>query len=236
MSQKFYQKASVQAAMIAAVGVIIVAIISIAYDRSKLKEDNSRLKRENDNKTAEIQRLETLLTPFRTIALERYSLPEVQALGKLAEQIGVLQEMDRQKSDKISQLENEIGQMKPLAEPCKLVLHSKSIDKVKEGYRVTLIFRPTKNESLGLLDFQAVLSPVNNSVRILDFWPTKVKGSPPFTSGKDSKKIADDGKSARLIYSLIGFGYPSVDLVLSGPTKVQIQGNNGLEAFEVDVR
>ena len=233
MSQKFYQKASVQVAMVSAVVLIIVPIITIVHQRSQLKSDNIRLQRENDTKTTEIQRLETLLIPFRTIALEKYTLPEAEALRKLAEQIGVLQDADKQKTEKIAQLENELIQTKSLAEPCKLAFLSKKIEKVDQGYRITLRFKPTKNERLGLLAFSAEL-PVNTDKQILDFWPSS-KGS-PFTSGKDSKKIEKDGKSARLIYSILGFGYPSIDLVVSGPTKVQIQGNNGLETFEIDVQ
>lgn len=233
MSQKFYQKVGVQVSMVTAIGLIIATGMTIAHQRSQLKEDNTRLQRENEQQRAEIQRLDTLLTPFRTIALERYTLPEAQALRKLAEQIGVLQEADHQKSERISQLEIDLKRTESLAEPCKLVLHSKSMTKDEKGCRVTLLFRPTKNESLGLLDFGAAL-PVGSSERIRDFWPTQKTSI--FTAGEDSKKIADDGKSARLMYSLLSFGYPSVDLVVSGPTKVQIQGNNGLQTFEVDIK
>jgi len=232
MSQKFYQKASVQVALVSAIGLIIVTIITTAHQRSQLKSDNIRLQRENDTKTTEIQRLETLLTPFRTIALEKYTLPEAEALRKLAEQIGVLQDADKQKTKKITQLENELIQTKSLAEPCKLEFLSKNIEKVDQGYRVTLRFKPSKNERLGLLAFSAAL-PLNTDKKILDFWPSS-KSS--FTSGKDSKKIEKDNKYARLMYSLIGFGYPSIDLVVSGPTKVQIKGNNGLEPFVIDVK
>jgi hypothetical protein len=206
MSQKFYQKASVQVAIVTAIGLIIVTIITIAHQRSKLKSDNIRLQSENVSKTIEIQRLETLLTPFRTIALEKYTLPEAEALRKLAEQLGVLQDADKQKTENITQLENELIQIKALAEPCKLAFLSKKIETVDQGYRVTLRFKPTKNERLGLLVFYAVL-PVNTDKQILDFWPSSKR--PPFTSGKDSKKIENDGKSARLMYSLLGFGYPS---------------------------
>ena len=112
MTQKFYQKASVQAAMVAAIGLIIVTVLTISHQRSQLKKDNARLQHENEEQTAEIQRLETLLTPFRTLALASYTLPEAQALRKLAEQIGLLQEADRQKSERISQLENDLSQTK----------------------------------------------------------------------------------------------------------------------------
>jgi len=233
MSQKFYQKASVQVAMVSGIGLILVTLITIAHQRSQLKSDNIRLQRENDAKVTEIQRLETLLTPFRTIALEKYTLPEAEALRKLAGQIGVLQNADKQKTEKIAQLEKELIKTKSLAEPCKLELLSKTIEKVDQGYRVTLRFKPTKNERLGMLSFSAAL-PINTDAKILDFWPSSK--SLPFTSGKDSKKIIKDHKYAQLMYSLVGFGYPSIDLLISGPTKVQIKGNNGLEPFVIEVK
>jgi hypothetical protein len=43
-----------------------------------------------NEKTADIQRLETLLTPFRTIALQRFTGPESDALMKLADQVMAL--------------------------------------------------------------------------------------------------------------------------------------------------
>ena len=240
MGQKFYQKASVQVAMVPGVVALIIAAGHIWLTHSGVKKENIKLSQANqglrdDLVTAksEVQRLETLLTPFRTIALARYTGSEGEALRQLADQIGILQDADKQKSEKITQLEAELGKTQSLAEPCKLALHSKAIKKEENGYRVTLIFKPTKNERLGLLAFVAVL-PVNSSERILDFWPT-AKG-PSFESGKDSKKIGDDGKSARLMYSLVGFAFPSVDLVVSGPTTVQVQGNNGLETFKVDIK
>ncbi len=240
MAQKFYQKASVQTAIVSSIGVIIAAVITIAHYRSQLYKDNARLQnentellRENEKQRAEIQRLETKLTPFRTIAIEKYTLPEEQALKKLAEKIVELEDADRKKSEKISQLESELDHTKSLAEPCKLNLYSKNIKKEDDNYRVTLLFRPTKNERLGQLVFVADL-PIDSGERILDFWPTD--NTSPFLSSNKSKKIAENGKSARLVYSLLSTGYPSVDLVVSGPTKVRIKGNNGIKTFEIDVR
>ncbi len=240
MGQKFYQKASVQVAIVAGVFALIIAAGKIWFSLSDVKKENLELSQANQGlrdelvtAKSEVQRLETLLTPFRTIALERYTGSEREALRQLADQIGILQDADKQKSEKITQLEAELNKTKSLAEPCKLALHSRAIKKEENGYRVTLVFKPTKNERLGLLGFAATLLG-NSSERILDFWPAS-KGS-PFISGKDSKKIGDDGKSATLTYSLVGFGYPSVDLVVSGPTAVQIEGNNGLETFKVEIK
>ncbi len=45
------------------------------------------LKENNSGKTAEIQRLETQLTPFKTIALEKYTGTEQEALRKFAQEL-----------------------------------------------------------------------------------------------------------------------------------------------------
>lgn len=80
MSQKWFQKASVQASLVSAFAIVVVATVPIYH----LNESNLALQRDIDAKIAEIQRLETQLTPFRTIALERYGGTEVEALYKLA--------------------------------------------------------------------------------------------------------------------------------------------------------
>ena len=71
----------------------------------------------------------------------------------------------------------------------------------------------------------------DSSAKIIDFWP---QGA--FTHGKDSKKISEDGKQARLIYALIGFAYPKVELKISDTSKVVISGSHDLEPFTLDVK
>jgi hypothetical protein len=90
MTQRFYQKVSVQVAIISAVALFAVTTITIVHQRSQLKAANDNLQREVNQKTVEIQRLETLLTPFRTIAVQRFAGPDNEALKKLADQIVAL--------------------------------------------------------------------------------------------------------------------------------------------------
>jgi hypothetical protein len=90
MAQRFYEKASVQVAIISAVTLLLVTAITIFYQRSSVVADNARLLQKNQKQAQENQRLETLLTPFRTIALQRFSGPEGEALKKLADQITAL--------------------------------------------------------------------------------------------------------------------------------------------------
>jgi len=60
-------------------------------------------------KTAEVQRLETLLTPFRTIALEKFTGDEKEALRKLADYVIELREKDVQQSQLIDELTTAVG-------------------------------------------------------------------------------------------------------------------------------
>jgi hypothetical protein len=92
MAQKFYQKATVQVALVSGLVAIIIAGVTIWHQRSDLKDENERLVRLTQAQSAEIQRLETLLTPFRTIALEKYAGPEGEALKQLAERITSIDE------------------------------------------------------------------------------------------------------------------------------------------------
>jgi hypothetical protein len=247
MTQPFYKKASVQVAIISGIVAIIIAAGHIWLNASNIMDENrnlnNELKKKNDKITnlgkeiqdhkSEVQRLETLLTPFRTIALERYTGTESDVLKKLANQIQDLQKSDIEKTKKIAELEKELAITSDLAAPNKIVFASKEIKKTDSSFTASLRFKPTKNEKLGYLVFVASL-PVDSEEKILNFWPTP--NTSPFQHGPDSKKITDNGKSARLVYSLLGFGYPSIDLEVTGPTKVEIKGNNGLETFVLDIK
>jgi|GEM_PF-2882732 len=92
--KRWYQYVGVRAALIGAVGLIIVAGMNICYNRSRLAQNNEQYKTEIDTlkqnlskKDFEIQRLETQLAPFKTIALDKYTGSEQERLQKLAERI-----------------------------------------------------------------------------------------------------------------------------------------------------
>lgn len=101
MAKKWYSSVGVRAAIILAVGGIIVAGINIWNGRSQMAKDNKTYKADLDknrtkinelqqqlsNKNGEVQRLETLLTPFRTIAFEKYTGSEQEALKKLTNEL-----------------------------------------------------------------------------------------------------------------------------------------------------
>lgn len=105
MAKKWHQYVGIRAAIIIAAGGIIVAGMNIWHDRSELKQNNEKHKNEIENKEklinelnqqlsqkhSEIQHLETQLTPFKTIALEKFTGDENERLRKLAQEIENLQ-------------------------------------------------------------------------------------------------------------------------------------------------
>lgn len=110
MAKKWYQSVGVRAAIILAAGGIIGTGINTGiktwYARSELKQNNENYKKEIENKNtlivaltqqnsqkySEIQRLETQLIPFKTIAIEKFTGSEQEALLKLANK---LQELEK---------------------------------------------------------------------------------------------------------------------------------------------
>ncbi len=91
MAQRFWHKATVQGAIVGGLALIIVVLIPLVFQVPKLRGDIETLRNALKAKDAEVQRLETLLTPFRTIALERYTGSEAEALSKLARRIQELE-------------------------------------------------------------------------------------------------------------------------------------------------
>ena len=104
MAQRFFEKASVQVAIVTGIVALLIACMHIWNNRSQLKRDNENyikdlktkddrinsLKQEIQKQTSEVQRLETQLTPFKTIALEKFTGSEQEALRKLANELDEL--------------------------------------------------------------------------------------------------------------------------------------------------
>jgi hypothetical protein len=110
MIQRFYQKATVQVAIVSGLFILLATGITIWHQRSELKRENKRLLNLSQNQTAEIQRLETLLTPFRTIAIEKFTGTEAEALQQLAERITTVDAALASAKEKIEGLQEELLQ------------------------------------------------------------------------------------------------------------------------------
>ena len=116
-----FESVGVQAALIIAIGGILVAGINAWHNRSKLTQDNQQyktevanLKEKLKNKDAEMQRLEIQLTPFKTIALEKYTGSEEEALKKLAQNLKIIE-------SKTTALEEQLAPRKLTSEQISII-------------------------------------------------------------------------------------------------------------------
>lgn len=91
MTHKFWHKETVQVAIVSATAVLLASVLPTLLQLPALRKQNQNLRDEVQTKTSEIQRLNILLTPFKTIALERYTGNETEALAKLGLKLQDLQ-------------------------------------------------------------------------------------------------------------------------------------------------
>ena len=218
MTQKFYQKASVQVSIIAAIGLIIATLITVGHQRSALKLDNETLEREVTNKTAEIQRLETLLTPFRTIALEKYTGNEKEALRKLAEYVIALQEKDAEQTKRIKELQKEVDHAKEMYGPPTLIPIGKQIKKVDAGYEAIVQFKPSNNSRVDGYSFKTKV--IQGDMSIISFG-----GSVDHHAFVGGSKISDDKKSAEASFNPMS-GNPTLKIVVSNNGVLELTGSH----------
>jgi hypothetical protein len=162
-----------------------------------------KLDRQNAILQAQVSELNSKLEPFVKLAVTKYPAYDIQSA--------------------LNQLAQDIAEAKELAKPATLIVYGKEISKFDGGLSLKLQFQPSKNVTLGLIGFSASI-PATSRARILDMWPTLAGGA--FQSGPDSKKISSDGKSAELFYSLMGAGYPTIEIKVTEPSDVIINGNH----------
>lgn len=159
-----------------------------------------------------IMELSTKLEPFIKLAVAKYPQQNVD--------------------EGLELLRKEIAETKEMAKPNSISLSGSKTEVVDGGYKVLLQFKPSKNIPLGLLEFSAIL-PKSSHAKITQLWPTLDGGA--FQSG-NSPDISSDGKSAKVAYSLIGAGLPTIELRVTAPTRVTINGNNGLVPFSFEIK
>jgi len=104
---------AVYAAIVAGFFGLVGLWLGSRLEASQLKHRVAGLEASLIHKDAEIQRLETLLTPFRTIALERFTGSDAEVLKKLAEQLTLLQSADERKAAEINKLKATVTDLTP---------------------------------------------------------------------------------------------------------------------------
>ena len=243
MAKTWYQTATVKGAFILTLGGLAVAGLNIWQARSQLTQDNQNYKTEIaeknktiqslqqklSDKTEEIQHLEIELTPFKTIALAKYTGSESEALQELASDIGRLQKANHKNRQKIAELEEELERTKQIAAPPTLsvIKENVRITKSNSGYEIMLPFKSSKKQSLGRVSFVAKI-PNDYNARIIKL---SQKGAVMNTR----RRISSDGKKVEYSFSTSD-SVLTMKLEVSEACKVKIDGSHSLGPFDVDIK
>lgn len=138
----------VKAALISAFVSLVLALITIT---SYLVE-NSRLKREISSTTSKVQELELELTPFRTLAIQKFSSADPAAMRQLANAMTRLQNDYSHALDSITQLNSQVETLRTTAVPRSLTPEQekqlvRTLSKVV-GVPVVIVSRMSDGESM----------------------------------------------------------------------------------------
>jgi hypothetical protein len=137
-----------------------------------IKEKVANLESENGKKASEIQRLETLLVPFKTIALEKYTGSEQEVLQKLAEELQKLKDkansLDKALSPRIlsEEQKNKLRELLSFESGYQIGIACRAFDTESHKYAVQ-IAEVFKNSSWNVKEInQSYLDDTENDVAI----------------------------------------------------------------------
>jgi hypothetical protein len=182
------------------------------YQGQLEKERNESADRERSH-LAQLLELNAKLDPFIKTAIARYP------------GLGVDEALER--------LRGQLEEVRAMASPPRLLYRSHAVERRGQHLVLSVRLAPSKNVPLGALVFVAALPPSSPAI-ITSFWPTLDGGA--FLSGDNSKKIAEDGKKARLEYSLLGAGLATLELEVTAETEVRLEGNHDLQPLKFVIR
>ena len=128
----------------------------------------------------------------------------------------------------LKNLLKEFNDLKAIAGPNVIKFQDYSVKKENNNYVVKVRFMPEKNIPLGIISV-VVQVPDKSGSKIINIWPNIEGGA--FGTGKDSKFISPNGEAARIAYSLLGAGIPTIDITITMLVPLKIYGNNGLTEF-----
>ena len=182
-----------------------------------------------EEKTSEILRLESLLTPFRTIALEKFTGSEREALNQLADYIIKLQSQYQEQQQKLIELNQEVVATKAMYGPVILTPESQEITKNESGgYNIIIRFKPSNNSRVDGYYFSARV--VRGDGRITSFSGSGKHHA--MATGRE--KRTDDGLSAECAFNPFG-GLPTLALSVTDLCSLEITGNHLSPGYTLEI-
>lgn len=139
--------------------------------------------------------------------------------NKMIELDESLRRIEQSEKD-ILKIEKEMSAIKDLAQPPTLKINAVTKNELKDGLKVIIQFKPSKNEPLGKITFKVTII---NSAEILN----KIYLDPTYGgfTGSSVGKISNDKKTGQVELTLIGSSNPTFILEISDKCDLLIEGN-----------
>lgn len=119
---------------------------------------------------------------------------------------------------KILTIANEMNSIKELAKPPTLIQTDFKMDSISNGLKLTIEFKPNKNEPLGLIKFKVTML---DDSKLLKIGTDVIYGA---YSRFQNRRITKN-KIGEFEYSLIGTGHPTLVIEVSKKCNFQIESN-----------
>lgn len=224
--------------LLIAFGIMVVAylqFIETKKDRIEAAKILERVESVEENlekvEAEALARVKSAEENLKKVETEIKSLREAaeQGAGEIAKILdyvrSVQKEVDKMRSD-LEKMDKRIGDLPRGPTAPALKFSDSRFELTASGLRGTVTFEPTSNASLSSVDFKVTV--LQGSVARI----TKISPGIPI-SLMVSSEISADGKRARLKYTIVGTSKPSFSIELTGPAKLRIEGEPGIQAFEL---
>lgn len=127
-----------------------------------------------------------------------------------------------QSKDEIMKIEKEMQEIKEMAAPPIFIYKDLLVEKIENGYRLRIVFEPSKTVALGAIDFTITLINTKSEIISMDNDP-KYGG---LSYSNDMVKISPDKKSGNINYAFLGgTGFPSVIFEISEKCDFKVESN-----------
>jgi len=158
-------------------------------------------------------------------AIEKSAIQISQAL----DEVRLMQSQLQETQTKVAKLDKESKRNSQTSIQPKLVYSTHSVNKVSDGIEVLLVFQSSGNIALGKVEFSLDLKGETNS-KFLSILPSES------VSLAVMSKITENNRKAQLSYITTSPSSPRIKVKISAPASLIIQGNPGLEPFELDIK
>jgi hypothetical protein len=206
-----------------------VVVTIKGWNASELEATIRSQSKEINKKNAKIQELQTLLVPFKTIAIEKFTGTEKEALRKLADYVIELQERDIEQGRRIGELQEEVNQTKRMYGPPVLNPIGKNITKTSSGFKAIVQFKPSNNSRVDGYRFKARV--VQGEGRIVSFGGSVEHHAMVGGSGT----VSEDKMTAEAFFNPLS-GNPTIATDVSGEVVVELTGSHLDRGWTLEIK